>query len=33
MFESHYKNAKNANLKIGVYWYSIRYCYTRHSYD
>ncbi len=22
MFESHYKNAKNANLKIGVYWYS-----------
>ena len=22
MFESHYKNAKSANLKIGVYWYS-----------
>lgn len=21
-FESHYKNAKNANLKIGTYWYS-----------
>lgn len=22
MFESHFRNAKNANLKIGVYWYS-----------
>ena len=22
MFESHFRNVKNANLKIGVYWYS-----------